>query len=200
MIKKTMFVVVLCAALFSCSKNDSDVQQPSNGSPTTSQNDSDGQQSSHDRPATAQSSPYPDTLLAYMPAPGQFVNTSTANNAAAESITGGTSGIVSLGAFGGYIVLGFDHTVLNGTGSDMKIIGNASAQDAEPGVAWVMHDDNGNGKADDKWYELKGSELGKTGYIRNYSVTYNKPLHDSDDVKWADNQGNTGVIKHNIYH
>ncbi|EHQ30522.1 hypothetical protein [Mucilaginibacter paludis] len=155
----------------------------------------------HIRPVTAQSSPYLTQLFDFNPAPGQFDNTGLADTTAAKSILNGRQGLVSLGAWGGYIVLGFDHTVLDVAGKpDLIIYGNAFIGFAEPGVVWVMQDSNGNGKPDDTWYELTGSAQYKTGYLRNYSVTYTRPGCDTCSVLWKDSQGKTGVVKTNIFH
>ncbi|WP_248282080.1 cell surface protein [Mucilaginibacter robiniae] len=152
-------------------------------------------------PVTAQSSAYVTQMLEYKPAPGQFINTSTGNATAAQSVLNTNAGLVSLGAFGGYIVLGFDHTVINQANqNDIIVYGNASTGFAEPGVIWVMQDTNGNGKADDIWYELAGSTVNQTGYRRNYSVTYTRPANGTGDVAWTDNLGNSGTVKANSFH
>lgn len=73
--------------------------------------------------------------------------------------------MVSLGGFGGYIVVGFDHTIENKSGlCDFRVLGNAfyanGASDygsSEPGVIQVCYDANGNGLPDDGWYEIAGS-------------------------------------------
>jgi hypothetical protein len=64
----------------------------------------------------------------------------------------------------------------------------------------VMQDENGNGKPDDTWYELKGSEFGKATTIQNYSVTYYKPKATGMSVQWTDNQGKSGVIDYLGFH
>lgn len=148
-------------------------------------------------PSNPGSNKYVTKVFEYLPAPGQYTNKTIGTLEGAKSIEG-KEGIVSLGAWGGYIVLGFDHTVINesqnGTPKDDIIIyGNAQSNWAEPGVVWVMQDENGNGKPDDTWYELKGSEFGKDGYIRDYEVTYTKPA-TGGSVTWKDNKGKTGVV------
>src|SRR5690606_5037921 len=80
------------------------------------------------------------------------------------------------------------------------IYGNAMANFAEPGVVYVMQDENGNGEPDDIWYELAGSEFGKDGVIRDYSVTYTRPEPATADIPWKDNQGNEGVVETNTFH
>lgn len=151
------------------------------------------------RPVTAESSMYVTQLFDYTPAPGQFINQSYGNMDAAQSLLG-KNGMVTLGAWGGSIVLGFDHTVLNGEKEDIVIYGNAFTNFAEPGIVWVMQDENNNGKADDTWYEVAGSEFGKDGYKRDYSVTYTRPTPDTDPVQWKDSEGNTGVVKTVTFH
>ncbi|GAA3964680.1 cell surface protein [Mucilaginibacter dorajii] len=151
-------------------------------------------------PTTAASNAYVTTLFDFNPAPGQFINTTLADTAAAKATLKTDQGLVSLGAWGGYIVVGFDHTVMDVDGKkDFVVYGNAFALFAEPGVIWVMQDTNGNGKPDDTWYEIKGSAYYKEGYTRNYSVTYTRPACDTCSVPWKDNKGNTGVIQTNIY-
>lgn len=144
-------------------------------------------------PGTSGSNVYVITMFEFMPAPGQNTNKPLGTVDAAKSLEG-KQGLVSLGAWGGYIVLGFDHTVINETGKeDIIVYGNAQSNFAEPGIVWVMQDENGNGKPDDTWYELKGSEFGNAGYERNYEVTYIKPVAGGS-VSWKDNKGNTGTV------
>ncbi|AOM80365.1 cell surface protein [Pedobacter steynii] len=151
-------------------------------------------------PVTPTSNSFVTKLLEYSPAPGQFINKAPGNLVSAQGILG-KKGMVTLGAWGGYIVLGFDHTVINETGKDDIIVyGNPMPNFAEPGIVWVMQDENGNGLADDTWYEISGSEFNKTGYRRNYSVTYTRPVPTTADVPWKDSDGNTGVVKTNSFH
>lgn len=153
------------------------------------------------RPITAQSSAYVTQLFEFNPAPGQYINTTIADTTAAQGTLNKSNGLVSLGAYGGYILVGFDHTVLDVAGkADIIVYGNAFTGFAEPGVVWVMQDTNGNGKPDDTWYELSGSETGKPGYIRNYAVTYTRPACDTCSVPWKDNQGGTGFVHTTTFH
>ena len=149
----------------------------------------------------------------YTPAPGQFIN---------ELKTGGFDGTqttpevaiayaerrmsevdrdgnpypnwVSLGGFGGYIVVGFDHSIDNSGDYDLGILGNSFSGSSEPGIVWVMQDENGDGLPNDTWYELAGSETGKEETIQNYEVTYYRPSGASMPVQWTDNQGNSGEV------
>lgn len=172
-----------------------------------------------------------DEVYDYLPAPGQFVNTmpeyeegdtrSDMNTKALASLQSG--GLVSLGACGGYMIFGFDHTVVNVTGAkDFAIYGNAvlstnthgeiTGGSAEPGAVYVSLDENGNGLPDDPWYELAGSEHGKNGTLRGYTITYRRPdenkptvpgasgVTDSEYIAWSDNAGNSGFIEKNTFH
>lgn len=154
---------------------------------------------------------YITQVFEYKPAPGQFINTlpayATADNAAAmatkaaTALVGKTNGLVCLGAFGGYIVVGFDHTIANvASAKDFKVYGNAFTDWSEAGIVMVSKDVNGNGLPDDTWYELAGSEYSNVATIKNYSITYTKPSPLNADVPWSDNQGNSGLVKRNMYH
>ena len=103
-------------------------------------------------------------VLEYRPAPGQFINegfdcqTMEEANAYAEERFNKKL-YVSLGSFGGYITVKMPKEIKNRKGYDFGIIGNPFSGSSEPGIVWVSEDANGNGKADDVWYELKGSML-----------------------------------------
>ena len=152
-------------------------------------------------------------VYAYTPAPGQFINelktggfdnTQTTPEAAIAYAEARMSEVdrngnpypnwVSLGGFGGYIIVGFDHSIDNSGDYDLGILGNSFSGSSEPGIVWVMQDENGNGLPDDTWYELAGSETGKTETIQNYSVTYYRPTGSKMPVQWTDNLGNSGEI------
>ena len=59
-----------------------------------------------------------------------------------------------------------------------------------------MKDENRNGQPDDTWYELAGSESGKTETIQNYAVTYYRPTAPKMGVRWSDNRGGSGEINY----
>lgn len=145
-------------------------------------------------------SPYVTTMFEYMPAPGQLINKASGNMQSANAILGNKNNTVTLGAWGGYIVLGFDHTVPNKEGEDINIYSNAFTNFSEPGIVYVMQDENGNGKPDDTWYELKGSAFGTPEYKTNYEITYTRPDSPDKDVPWKDNMGNSGVVRKNQFH
>ena len=157
------------------------------------------------RPQSGASTAEWNKVFDYTPAPGQFIN---------ELKTGGFDGTqttmetaiayaeerlrdenwVSLGGFGGYIVVGFDHSIANSGDYDFGIMANSFAGSSEPGIVWVMQDENGNGLPDDTWYELAGSETGKATTIQNYAVTYYRPTGPMMPVQWTDNLGNYGEV------
>ncbi len=157
-------------------------------------------------------SPYASHVFEYTPAPGQFINESrtggmpedisSPQEAAAWAESRLEAGLfVSLGAFGGFITVGFDHEVVNSKGDyDFAVCGNAMLDASgaggsnEPGIVYVMRDENGNGLPDDIWYELKGSEFSDPSTVRDYSVTYYRPKSAESPVEWTDNLGNTGSI------
>ena len=164
------------------------------------------------RPATTKSNPYCNRVYEYTPAPGQFINEiktggfnethTTAESACIYAEERFANDIwVSLGGFGGYIVVGFDHSIENTGGYDFAVLGNSFSGSSEPGIVWVMQDENGNGLPDDTWYELAGSETGKPETIQNYEVTYYRPSEPQQPVKWTDNRGNSGKVDYLIqYH
>lgn len=176
-----------------------------------------------EQPSPDAPSAYANKVLAYCPAPGQFMNTSTTayekgfsaedvRRKAEEKLKDPYLCLLSLGGFGGSIVVGFDHTVPNISGAyDFKIYGNASYDSfgtltgalggsSEPGIVLVSKDVNGNGLADDEWYELKGSEYNSKHTIKDYAITYHRPASPLSSVKWTDNQGNTGYVYRNETH
>ncbi|SHN19306.1 PKD domain-containing protein [Chitinophaga sp. CF418] len=154
------------------------------------------------RPVTDSSSPYISVVFDYQPAPGQFVNESIGTPAGAQKIIGGTTELLHLGAFGGYVVFGFDHSILNKNGADLAIYGNPvkpPVELSEPGIVMVSKDENRNGRPDDTWYELAGSEYRAATTIKHYKVTYYNP-GGVKDVPWKDNQGRSGAVLINTFH
>jgi len=154
--------------------------------------------------AAVSGSRYISKVFDYVPAPGQFINEDSAGTmAGARQLAGNKDHVVSLGAYGGYIVFGFDHSIVNSTGYDIAIYGNAINTGvyewSEPGIVLVSRDTNGNGLPDDTWYELAGSIYDSTAIIKKYSITYYNPKAIAD-VPWKDNQGHTGAVLSNISH
>lgn len=138
------------------------------------------------------------SVVDYLPAPGQFVNTLPSyseDDTKAEIIEKANTSLANgsllhLGTYGGYIVFEFDDAVENKTGSDFLINGNAfyAAADPiygsatiggsiEPGIVYVGVGDN---LEDAEWYELAGSEY-YTTEIHDFSITYHKPTAESGE-------------------
>lgn len=148
---------------------------------------------------------YISEVLEYVPAPGQFINTeATGSPAGANKIIGGTTGTISLGAYGGYIVFRFENAVENDPenpfGVDFTIFGNAYANWSEPGAVYVMKDENENGLADDTWYLLAGSDYYFSSTEKNYELSYENPKAVQVDIPWTDNLGESGVVSTNTFH
>lgn len=154
-------------------------------------------------------------VLEYAPAPGQFINTITSAykegftynevlKLASEQIR--KRSLLTLGAYGGYVTIGFNQSVQNVEGQyDFKIYGNASRNSdgtggAEPGIVLVSKDANNNGLPDDEWYELAGSEYNSDETIQDYEITYLRPASPLSGIEWIDNQGNEGFIPRNTAH
>lgn len=183
--------------------------------------------------AVSANSPYISRVLEFVPAPGQFVNyvpeispedsRETVCAKVLEQIGHGkTPGMVSLGAYGGYVVFGFDHPVVNVKGShDFRIYGNATlaapgkaAGSCEPGIVMVSRDTNGNGIADDAWYELAGSDYAKETTLKGYRITYYRPsadhtaephptdksIVDAKYIRWTASDGSEGHVERNRFH
>lgn len=163
------------------------------------------------RGKTANSSKVQNKVYEWTPAPGQFIGETgaiggmTGNETTLETANAwaekrlAEQSFVSLGGFGGYIIVGFDHSIVKSNNEyDFAVMGNAfnsaNGGSNEPGIVWVMQDINKNGLPDDEWYELKGSETGKEGTIQDYAVTYYKPSAPQMNVEWTDSEGEDGYI------
>ena len=166
------------------------------------------------------SSAYDFQVIEYLPAPGQFVNElpeykpddDAATMAAKADAMLHRGDLVSLGAWGGSITMRLNLPLPNNDGADFRIRGNAyfSGSDSdgrrfgssEPGIVYVMRDDNGNGEPDDCWYELRGE--GYEQSIADYEVTYHRPALDATDatyIRWTAADGSEGYINRvSAYH
>jgi hypothetical protein len=174
----------------------------------------------HRRPVGGDSKATAEKVLEFTPAPGQFIRSNGTGYppvAFVPGITeaevaeqtgeflrdGGVPGFwygsaVSLGAWGGYLVTGFDHSVANIPGSySFSIEGNSMETWSEPGIVWVSQDENGDGLANDTWFELRASETGKEGTTQLCSITYYEP-NSADGCKWEDNMGNKGALPSSV--
>lgn len=158
---------------------------------------------------------YITKVLDFLPAVGQFTNKlpeykdgdtqETMNAKVLEAIGNNNRGMISLGGFGGYVVVGFDHTIKNVEGKrDFRVLANAFYAAAnpdpnapiggscEPGVIMVAYDANKDGiPNDNEWYEIAGSshidpsqelwyqrakDAGcNVNLYRNYEITYHRP-------------------------
>ena len=187
--------------------------------------------------AVAGNSPYIAHVYDYLPAPGQFVNVYPAYQPGytkadilaqlETALVGKTNATVSLGSYGGYIVFGFDHPVVNRHGYDVKIYGNAIQSEAvanmpggscEPGIIMVGldMDDDGVPSEGDKWYEIKGADYDRSQH--GYEITYYKPdenkvrvpheswrfITDVNYVYWTSNDqvadSTSGYVWRNSFH
>ncbi len=152
------------------------------------------------RAKTESSSAYISEIIEYKPAPGQFINDSYGTMEDAENLVGGKSNLLSLGAWGGYVVFTFDHTIENREDAkDFVVYGNAMNGLSEPGIVQVSFDENGNGMADDTWYELAGSAHEAETTLLDYATTYSNPGEHAD-VPWVDNRDTTGSVLVSSYH
>jgi len=164
-------------------------------------------------PSWAQS-PFAVEVVEYAPAPGQFVNDVDFNDpfrALGPPVGGGTvdpnhESVVTLGGFGGYIVLRFDHVVedhpLNPYGMDFIVFGNAHWVGNDPNRRWaeaatieIAHDEDGNGMIDngEMWYVIPGSHIVDPGAQWSMQVWDDNPNTETppEFVEWIP-AGQTG--------
>lgn len=168
------FLLTFTIAVYSCS-NDEEEEKNEN----TKEDDN-------------MSNAYVSDLIDYQYGPGQHI--ALLKNCPPENILGQQGSNILLGGWGGYIAVGFNHDIQNEDGEDLIIFCGTSVS-PEPGIIYVMEDQNKNGKPDDEWYEIRGSEYYNKEYIRNYKVTYYAPNLDTTGlVTWKDNQGAKGVL------
>lgn len=157
-------------------------------------------------------------VIELLPAPGQFTNqivdSSVLINVSQGSGTSSipaTQGLVSLGSFGGYVILGFDQPIKNDPrnpyGVDFTVAGNAFTAAVkgvwtEPGSVMVMKDTNKNGLPDDgEWYELAGSDYWFKTSRRNIDITYINPKYNKRyTVPYRCSDGINGALLTNQFH
>ena len=201
--------------------------------------------------------PWLSRVYEFRPAPGQFVNTmplcrvgepidsvlarcqaaicgridtvtQTFHGQTITSIdTVWAEGMISLGGYGGYVIVGFDHPVVNMHTWDFEIWGNAfyseltsAGGSCEPGIVMVGVDSDGDGVPSDgdKWYELAGSDYNHPMTQHDYTITYYRPdegkqrtpsrvnpfLNDTTYIRWTSNDVNpdstSGYMSRNTYH
>lgn len=201
--------------------------------------------------------PWLTRVYEYRPAPGQFINTlpvarvgepvdsvlarcrasicghidTTTTTFHGQTITRidtvWAESMISLGGYGGYVVVAFDHPVVNMHDYDFDIWGNAFVSDresnggsSEPGIVMVGVDVDGDGVPSDgdKWYELAGSEYHHPKTQHDYTITYYRPdegkprvpsptdpfLNDITYIRWTSNDvdpdSTSGYMSRNTYH
>lgn len=144
-------------------------------------------------------------IIEYQPAPGQLINTENFGSPqAALSIIGNPNGLVSLGAFGGYIIVKMDKAIENDVqnpyGVDFSIFGNSITDWCEAGVVQVMKDENNNGVADEEWFVLAGSDYYWSDSFDDYSLTYYNPHDFQSPILWIDHNLDSGYVYNNSIH
>lgn len=178
----TLIIMTVAALLTGC--GDSDTPDQPTASPY--------------RPETEQSVMDKIKVVDIRQAPGQFVGhvegTSVAEACLSAEATVNEGRWVSLGSFGGYIVVMFDHSVKdNPQDYDFAIAGNSFDSSNEPGTVWVSQDENLNGLPDDTWLELRGSDYDEPTTLHSYTVTY-YCAQEGSPVAWTDSEGHEGTI------
>lgn len=147
----------------------------------------------------------PSSVESYLPAPGQFVNISSWQDAN-KTLTG-ESGI-TLGSFGGNVVYKYDDPIKNDPynpyGIDFIVFGNCfsntdgstSSGAAEAAAVSVSED----GKT---WYELAGSEYYTSSARKNVKITWTNgdtTFSAAADTPWKTDDGESGTMPKNSYH
>lgn len=160
------------------------------------------------------------TVLDYSPMPGQFVNVAPPYTDGADAVAMRYAAqsyidrnyVVSLGGWGGSITLQLSEPVRHRqSGRDFRVLGNSFYNAAslappyfgnsEPGIILVSRDANGNGVADDPWYQIRGSEWNASE--RDVTVRYFAPEADAPDdryIRWECTDGTSGFLTRNPYH
>ncbi len=137
-------------------------------------------------------SDYITDVYDYVYAPGQHAQLAKAEDA--QFFKGNPekhSKWVYLGGFGGYIIAGFDHDVINGEGVDFEVYAMKGAS-PEPAIVYVMPDSNNDNKPNDTWYELIGNQHNNSK--RNYWVKYIKAISENANISWEDSEGKKGEL------
>ncbi len=140
--------------------------------------------------AVANGADFASEVRECVPAPGQWINNTSYNEPARAlgppsgggTFTPANASVVSLGGFGGSIVIAFSETVVddpdNYLGMDFIIFGNAywasgdpQRKFAEPAIVEVMPDLDGDGvpgtTAGEQWYLIPGSLLADGSTFRS---------------------------------
>ncbi|MEF9923126.1 MAG: PKD domain-containing protein [Muribaculaceae bacterium] len=176
MIKRIFYVIMIAIVMVACG------DEPSKGS-----EEKPGEGGTEENPKFQAVK-----VLEYNPAPGQFVNelpeyevgNTNADMLHKVELSLNNNTLITLGSLGGSITMKLVKPIKNAIGKyDFRIVGNSfygvgstdenKKGSAEPGIIYVMQDVNGNGKADDSWYEIRGSvSFDKTSITQ---ITYLRP-------------------------
>ncbi len=170
-------------------------------------------------------------IYAFLPAPGQFVNEGLTSGGWGTIYTTGQTAVkdlvdskattgVSLGFFGGYVVLdygtptkdaggnvtgGIYNDSTNPYGVDFILYGNAFSGNSEPGCVQVSKDGV-------NWYDIAGSKYYDSDTVKNYYLTYTNPTPaDDGDYSYGRTQttytggvsytgSSSGTVTYNSYH
>lgn len=141
--------------------------------------------------AVAGSDAYISKVYEYVYGPGQHAGIATMADTANFIGEPASDKWLFLGGFGGYVIAGFDHNVINGDSADFEVYAQRGSS-PEPAVVYVMSDDNGDGLPNETWYELKGNQYDNTKH--NYWVRYYKAKSETSNVTWKDSEGSTGQL------
>lgn len=143
-------------------------------------------------------SAYPSRVFEFVPAPGINLYPAETKEDALEhaykQLKGGT-GNLYLGAFGGQVAVGFDHTIMNRPGyCDFTTRYGGGDSNISPSTIWVAYDANGNGNPDDdEWYEIKGSEHGGKNDLGIQDYIY-QTTKTNGAYAWTTKSGQSGSI------
>lgn len=172
-------------------------------------------------PAPEYSGATSTSLVAYLPAYGQFANEGVTTGGWGDGYVSGNTGLksmvnnqistgLSLGSFGGYAVFSIAGGITNNTnnlyGVDFIVYGNSLGSNAEPGCVQVSVDGN-------IWYDLAGSRHYLSTTVWNAYAEYTNPTMANDAGTTAPQtgtylstnytynlNGGTGTITHNAFH
>ncbi len=151
----------------------------------------------------------PFIVYDFLPAPGQFVNATGTGGIGDLNLLhskGQFNSVVTLGAFGGSMVLRMNEPIYNTAdhpyGVDFTVNGNAFAGNEEPAALAVAEaDENGNPI---QWYQIAGSEHYEDTTKWDYSVTYTNPDPEflnanGVSIPWKDNYDGEGLVRASFY-
>jgi hypothetical protein len=95
----------------------------------------------------------------------------------------------SLGA-----VLGYEFWTLPNGAATLEVYGNPFWPWSEAGIVWVQEDNNGNGKPDETWYEIRGSEDDDPLYSKKITRRYALSYYRGPNPPGAEDTGVGGLV------